>query len=152
MSRSNLEQRSQILLRLRDSSRRQKEGETVAAGKSHGGFHSRGGWPRGASPILRGSERGGVSISLAAFPPRSLRRSRGHAASEKPEVAPGGWLSRIMRVERVEGATWKEAMPPLAPSDRSPTATPELNCSTIYPEVPPNHPRSQLSSAVVPGA
>lgn len=52
-------------------------------------------------------------------------------------MAPGGRPSRIMRVERVEGATWEEAMPPLAPSDRSPTATPELNCSTIYPEVPP---------------
>lgn len=52
-------------------------------------------------------------------------------------MASGGRPSRIMRVERVEGATWEEAMPPLAPSDRSPTATPELNCSTIYPEVPP---------------
>lgn len=52
-------------------------------------------------------------------------------------MAPGGRLSRIMRVKRVEGATWEEAMLPLAPSDRSPTATPELNCSTIYPEVLP---------------
>lgn len=51
---------------------------------------------------------------------------------ERAEVAPGGGRpSRIMRVERVKGATWEEAMPPLAPSDRSPTATPELNCSTI---------------------
>lgn len=48
----------------------------------------------------------------------------------------GGRLGRIMRVERVGGATWEEAMPPLAPSDRSPTATPELNCSATYPEVP----------------
>lgn len=52
-------------------------------------------------------------------------------------MAPGGRPSRIMRVERVEGATWEEAMPPLAPSDRSPTATPELNCSTICLELPP---------------
>jgi len=41
-----------------------------------------------------------------------------------------------MRVECVGGATWEEAMPPLAPSDRSPMATPELNCSATYPEVP----------------
>lgn len=49
-----------------------------------------------------------------------------------------------MRVERVEDATWEEAMPPLAPSDRSPTATPELNCSTTYPEVPSPTPKSSF--------
>lgn len=51
-------------------------------------------------------------------------------------MALAGSQRRIMRVKRVEGATWEEAMPPLAPSNRSPTATPELSCSTIYPEVP----------------
>ena len=50
---------------------------------------------------------------------------------ERAKVAPGGGRpSRVMRVDRVEGATWEEAMPPLAPSDRSPTATPRLNCSS----------------------
>jgi len=41
-------------------------------------------------------------------------------------MAPRGRLGRIMRVECVGGATWEEAMPPLAPSDRSPMATPEV--------------------------
>lgn len=54
----------------------------------------------------------------------------------------GGRLGRIMRVEYAGGATWEEAMPPLAPSDRSPTATPELNCSATYPEVPSPTPKS----------
>lgn len=73
-------------------------------------------------------------FSLPPCSPRcfSSSLSRGHDVLERPEVAPGGRPSRIMRVERVEGATWEEAMPPLAPSDRSPTATPELNCSTIW--------------------
>lgn len=82
------------------------------------------------SPILRGGEQGGISLPL--FSPSWPQRLGG-----EPEVAPGGRPSRIMRVERVEGATWEEAMPPLAPSDRSPTATPELNCSTIWLELPP---------------
>lgn len=49
-----------------------------------------------------------------------------------------------MRVERVGDATWEEAMPPLAPSDRSPTATPELNYSATYPEVPSPTPKSSF--------
>lgn len=56
----------------------------------------------------------------------------------------GGNLGRIMRVKRVGGATWEEAMPPLAPSDRSPTATPELNCFATYPEVPSPTPKSSF--------
>lgn len=77
------------------------------------------------------------SFARRDFPPLRHRGvspslSRGHDVLERAEVAPGGGRpSRIMRVERVKGATWEEAMPPLAPSDRSPTATPELNCSTI---------------------
>lgn len=35
-------------------------------------------------------------------------------------------------------------MPPLAPSDRSPTATPELNCFATYPEVPSPTPKSSF--------
>lgn len=98
------------------------------------------------SPILRESGGGGaaggggegeICLGSSVDSLRVLRCSRGRDASEKPEVAPGGRPSGITRVERVEGATWEEAMPPMAPSDRSPTATPELNCSAICLQVPP---------------
>jgi len=76
-----------------------------------------------------------LSFALTAATPKRNRRWR-----------LGGRLGRIMRVEYVGGATWEEAMPPLAPSDRSPTATPELNCSATYPEVPSPHPEVGLPS------
>lgn len=105
---------------------------SLAAGKSHGGFHSRGGW-KCTRPIVRDAWQGGISLPVRGVSPLPslTTTSWRERERERAKVAPGGGRpSRVMRVDRVEGATWEEAMPPLAPSDRSPTATPRLNCSS----------------------
>jgi len=109
-----------------------------AVGKSRGGF-------RVARERERERERDGgrkvspergedfpFSFALTVTTPKRNRRWR-----------LGGRLGRIMRVECAGGATWEGAMPPLAPSDRSPTTTPELNCSATYPQVPRPPPQSR---------
>ena len=84
----------------------------------------------GQSFAMPGKE-GSPSLSAVFLLFPLSRRRLGERERERAKVAPGaGRPSRVMRVDRVEGATWEEAMPPLAPSDRSPTATPRLNCSS----------------------
>jgi len=125
---------------------------SVAVGKSRGGF-------RPHREREREREREGETGEERSLP-RSFRARGGFSAGDTSETAfsfaltvttPkrnrrwrfGGRLGRIMRVECAGGATWEGAMPPLAPSDRSPTTTPELNCSATYPPSATSPPRSQ---------
>jgi len=104
------------------------------AGKSCGGFRSRARGGEKLLPILQ--RRGEFSASDTKLERLLFRSHEAATPKRNRRWRLGGRLGRIMRVEYVGGATWEEAMPPLAPSDRSPTATPELNCSATYPELP----------------